>query len=230
MAQGWCRLSPVRAAFTRLLVAWQDDALYRRVMPRSGFPYVVLRDRRAPGGVPSRPHMLIINTNKESPLNHAFSAIRACRTHGPIHSLFLICHGVTGRDQKELVSREGIGGEGLALGLGGVQHSNVAQWISIRDMVQNIVVYACNAAETQAGYVGTANDGKYLMGALALHTRATVYAGDVAQVAMQSGAKSALEFGKWEGQLWRFRPDGCAGVPVAKAPVEYNEMLRGLYA
>jgi len=197
---------------------------------RSNYPYVVLRDRRAPGGVPSRPHLRIINTDKYTPLNHAFSAIRACRTHGPIHSLFLICHGVTGRDQVELVSREGIGGEGLALGLGGVQHSNVSAWIAIRDMVKNIVVYACNAAETQDGYLGTANDGKYLMGALALHTRATVYAGDVAQYADKMGKKRAMEFGKWEGQLWRFRPDGCAGAPVSKAPVEYNEMLRGLYA
>ena len=199
-------------------------------MPRSGFPYVVLRDRRAPGGVPSRPHVMIINTDKETPLNNAFSAIRACRAHGPIHSLFLICHGVTGRDYQELVSRKGIGGEGLALGNGGVRHSNVAAWIAIRDMVQNIVVYACNAAETQAGYVGTCNDGKYLMGALALHTRATVYAGDVTQYAGHSGERGTLQFGQWEGQLWRFRPDGSAGVRVSKAPVEYNEMLRGLFA
>jgi hypothetical protein len=118
------------------------------------------------------------------------------------------------------------------LGKGGVRHSNVAAWIAIRNVVQNIVVYACSAAETQAGYGGTANDGKYLMGALALHTQATVYAGDVDQYARSSrvGEKGPLEFGKWEGQLWRFRPDGCAGVPVSKAPVEYNEMLRGLYA
>ena len=178
--------------------------------------------------------MRIINTDKNTPLNGAFSAIRACRTHGPIHSLFLICHGVTGRDQKELISREGIGGEGLALGKGGVRHSNVAAWIAIRGTVQNIVIYACNAAETQPGYVGTANDGKYLMGALALHTQATVYAGDVAQYTEDTrpslGKRGALAFGSWEGQLWRFRPNGCAGVRVSKAPVEFDEVLRGLYA
>lgn len=75
-------------------------------------------------------------------------------------------------------------------------------------------------------------DGKYLMGALALHTQATVYAGDAAQHAEleYKGARGALDFGAWEGQLWRFPPDGSACVPVARAPIEYNEMLAGWYA
>lgn len=49
---------------------------------------------------------------------------------------------------------------------------------AIRNKVQNIVVYACAAANTERNNEGTTSDGRYLMGALAIHTNASVFAAD----------------------------------------------------
>jgi hypothetical protein len=55
---------------------------------------------------------------------------------------------------------------------------NVAMWTAIHRKVEHIIVYSCGAANTERRNQGTRADGRYLMGALAIHTNANVYAAD----------------------------------------------------
>jgi hypothetical protein len=121
-----------------------------------------------------------------------------------------------------------VGGLGLLLGSDKVTHMNVASWTAIRGKVKNIVIYACMAAQSRPGTEGTRSDGQYLMRALALHTRATVFASDTSQYADYNN-DGGFDFGAWEGNLWRFPPDGFSCQAVQRAPVEYNELLAGRY-
>jgi len=57
---------------------------------------IALRDKRAEGGVPSRPHLTIVNLDENTSLSRAFLAIRACAARGPIHTALILCHGFEG--------------------------------------------------------------------------------------------------------------------------------------
>ena len=189
--------------------------------------YVVLRDKRVSGGVPSRPHLRIVNFDKDTSVTRAFHEIRACAAAERVHTVFIICHGLAGGDFVDEVCVDGAGGLGLQLGRERILHENVAMWTAIRGLVKNIVVYSCMAAQARPGSEGTRSDGRYLMRALALHTQATVYASDTAQDAHYWTKHGALQMGGWEGKLFRFAPDGWSCAVAHKAPVEFNEMLGG---
>ncbi len=77
------------------------------------------------------------------------------------------------------------------------------------------------AANTEANNAGTRADGKYLMGALAIHTKASVYAAD--RIQWYDPAK--MELGNWEGNLWAFAPSGVPATMVAAAPRELSTVL-----
>ena len=113
----------------------------------------------------------------------------------------------------------------MQLGAEEVRHYNVSAWRAVRDKIEDIVVYSCAAADTQPNNVGTAADGKYLMGALALHTNATVYAAE--QIQWYRTEMGVYNFGAWEGRLLRFSPSGAAPTGVSRAPVELHEVLAG---
>ena len=72
---------------------------------------------------------------------------------GRINAMFVLCHGYAGVDRTARVSMDA-GGMGLQLGREGVMHTNVAAWRAISGTVDNIVVYACAAADTQPDNVG----------------------------------------------------------------------------
>lgn len=192
--------------------------------------YLALRDLRLSGGVPARPKLIIINCDATSPLVTVFHQIKSTATHagGRINAMFVLCHGYAGYDLNARVSMDA-GGMGLQLGREGIRHSNVAAWRAISGAVDNIVVYACAAADTQPDNVGTTADGKYLMGALAIYTGAAVYAADRIQwYNTYHGLKNgAYNFGIWEGQLWLFPPDGTPPTKVFGAPIEFDDVVAG---
>jgi hypothetical protein len=191
--------------------------------------YLILRDRRLRGGVPARPHVGIINTDASTPIRKAFHVINAAARSEQIHSLFILCHGYAGENERAEVSIDA-GGMGLQLGREDLLHSNVAKWGAIRGKVRNIVVYACAAADTEAGNAGTDADGRYLMGALALSTDATVFAADRIQwfSTYQDLRNGRYDFGQWEGHLLRFLPTGESAEEVAGPPVDLSVVLPGL--
>ena len=191
--------------------------------------YIALRDRRLAGGVPARAGLTIINTSATTPLSSAFSQIRGAANHaGGVHTMFILCHGYAGRNASGAMSMDA-GGEGLQLGSEGVMHSNVALWAAIAGKVSNIVVYSCAAANTEPGNEGTTADGLYLMGALAIHTNAVVYAADRIQWYRRYNnlANGRYDFGGWEGNLRQFPPDGSPSTIVAGPPVEFADVMAG---
>lgn len=179
--------------------------------------YIVLRDQRLVGGVPNRGNMGIINTDGATPLGHTFKAIRGMTASAKAEVMFILCHGFAGANMLRWMSIDA-GGYGLMIGTENMKHRNVAMWEAIRGCVACIVVYACAAANTEPGNEGTASDGEYLMGALAIHTGADVYAADRIQWydTYRGLARGRMEFGRWEGRVLRFDPSGrpaTRGIP-----------------
>ena len=192
--------------------------------------YLALRDRRLEGGVPARANLSIVNTNDSTALSQAFMQINAAAraAGGKLNSVFILCHGYAGSNRSAGVSMDA-GGMGLELGREGVFHRNVAIWSAIADKVENIVIYACAAGNTEPGNEGTTSDGRYLMGALAIHANATVYAADRIQWynTYKNLSNGRYDFGGWEGQLFRFPPSGNSPTMVARAPVEFGDVMSG---
>lgn len=192
--------------------------------------YLALRDRRLEGGVPARANLTIVNTDGSHSLRHAFREIRAAAgaAGGKLHSMFILCHGYAGSNDRARMSMDA-GGMGLQLGREDVLHGNVSMWTAIQGLVDNIVVYSCAAADTQPGNRGTTADGQYLMGALAIHANATVYAADRIQWygTYNGQSNGRYEFGAWEGQLMVFPASGAPGGRVAGPPVEFSDVMHG---
>ncbi len=191
--------------------------------------YVAVRDRRLQGGVPKRGGLSIINTSANTTLSSLFGQVRsALGSHERFDAMFILCHGYAGRNLRAAVSMDA-GGEGLQLCAEGVLHSNVARWTAIAGKVNHIVVYSCAAGNTERGNEGSTADGRYLMGALAIHTEANVYAADRIQWYQTHGglANGRFEFGDWEGNLWRFPPSGEPPTMVSRAPVEFADVMAG---
>ena len=191
--------------------------------------YIALRDRRLEGGVPARAGLRIINTNGSTPLGSAFASINsASRMAGGIQAMFILCHGYAGSNERARVCIDA-GGMGLQLGKEDVLHENVSMWTAIRNRVKHIIVYSCAASNTEGGNEGTNADGRYLMGALAIHTNAYVYAADRIQWYGTHGgaATGRFEFGQWEGQLLMFPPSGGSPRQVMGPPVEFSDVMSG---
>jgi hypothetical protein len=87
----------------------------------------------------------------------------------------------------------------------------------------------CAAANTESGNEGTRADGRYLTGALAIHTGASVYAADRIQWyhTHQGTATGRFDFGQWEGQLLHFPPSGGTPQVVPFAQVEFADVMNG---
>lgn len=191
--------------------------------------YVALRDRRLAGGVPARTNLHVVNTNGSTPLGQAFAAINsAARSGGKVRALFILCHGYAGSNPRGRVCMDA-GGMGLQLGREDVLHENVVMWTAIKNRVDDIVIYSCAAGNTEHGNEGTRADGRYLMGALAIHTNANVYAADRIQWygTYNDLANGRFEFGEWEGQLLHFPPTGGSAQVVPFAPVEFSDVMSG---
>lgn len=191
--------------------------------------YLALRDKRLQGGVPARPRLSIVNTDAATPLSTAFAQINAvARAVHKIDTMFILCNGYAGENTRAAVCMDA-GGMGLQLGREDVTHDNVAMWRAIANKVDTIVVYACAAGDTQPGNEGTNADGRYLMGALAIHTNANVYAADKIQwySTYKGLANGRFDFGDWEGQLRCFPATGQPASRVDRPLVELNDVFSG---
>lgn len=185
---------------------------------------VVLHDRRLQGGAPAGRNISTLQVDGGTSLTSAFTLIRTLKQLDDIQRLYVLCHGYAGMSERGAACGD-YGGMGLQLGAEDVLHSNVSSWSAIRGCVPTIVVYSCGAADTQPENRGSSADGKYLMGALALYTQATVYAGDRIQwYHTGSVGDGTINFGSWEGTLWKFDPSGSFGpAPGNRVPVEVGE-------
>ena len=187
------------------------------------FGNLILRDTRLSGTLPLLTSIAITHElSATKPLRSAFNRVNLATqlNSGPLDSLFVLCHGFAGSNDRAGVSMDA-GGMGLQLGQENVFHRNVNMWEAIKDKVRNIVVYACAASNTEDGNEGTTADGRYLMGALAIHTNANVYAAD----RIQWYNTNNFNFGAWEGQLWKFEPSGEPPTRVSHPPTELSSII-----
>ena len=185
--------------------------------------YVILHDRRLIGQTPFRTSIATLEVDENTSLVPVLTIITSLSQLDGTQGLFILCHGYAGVNNRGKACADA-GGMGLQLGMEGIMHDNVASWRAIRGAVLNIVVYACGAADTQAGNQGTVADGRYLMGALAIYTGATVYAADRIQW-YTTGGSGVIDFGAWEGTLWMFDPSGSSTpAPGNRVPIELSEI------
>jgi hypothetical protein len=182
--------------------------------------HIILHDQRLFGGTPLLRQSVSFPLGGATPVAAALNFVGSQARVDELLSLSILCHGYAGIDTQARVCGD-FGGMGLQLGREGVMHSNVGLWQAIRGMVPRIVVYACGAADTQSHNRGTAADGRYLMGALALATRAEVFAADRIQWYSTRGGR--IDFGRWEGQLLRFDPRGGSSAVL-------GNQVPGLYS
>lgn len=178
---------------------------------------LIVRDLRLKGNLSAR--CPVVSTSPNTSLTSVFDAINGASSNSKIDTLFVLCHGYAGVNVRARVC-EDAGGMGLQLGCEDVLHTNVARWEAIANSTTNIVVYACAAADTEPGNEGSTADGRYLMGALAIHTNANVFAAD----RIQWYNASTMNFGRWKGRLWQFPPSGIPPKVVPCAPSEIDDV------
>lgn len=189
--------------------------------------HYALHDKRVRVQVPNTPTLTVLHTNRGAPLHPLLSRIAEAGKNKPVQALFIIAHGV----ETNWNFRDGVchdpssGGRGIALGEG-VRHTNVSNWTILCNRVRNIVVYSCGAANTADGNQGSEADGYYLMGALAIHTNADVYASSSIQIYNQNRG-GVIRMGQWEGEVFRFPPTGAPPQRVRNAPFELDMVLAG---
>ena len=134
-----------------------------------------------------------------------------------LDQLIVMCHGYA----------SGMGFEGLQLGEQNLTISNVVltnAWKTARPLVRNIYLYACGPA-TESLLGNPATDGRRFCGELALWSGAYVYAADAIQwySRVRTGWQrlfgtnegGTIDFGRWEGQVYRFSPNDGSAARVA---------------
>lgn len=187
------------------------------------FQFFILRDLRLEGSLPTAQGTLIsTHVDGSTPLSNAFARINtAARNHGKLKTLFILCHGM-GTGYGNTSDFWWRGGTGLRLGQENLTAANVSAWTSIKNSVENIVVYACGAAYSGVSSITstTQNDGQSLMTELAKNTNAIVYAADQIQWYFPAN----YNFGRWEGIVYRFYPSGVKIMGLLP-PTEITEII-----
>jgi hypothetical protein len=179
----------------------------------------MLRDNRVPWNAPVTDFNLVVGST--DPLQGTFERIRqfALNQTGPI-DLEIICHGFeTHRDTVGQQSvTDAIGGSGLQLCAENLTPATVGAIAALKDAVSVIKVHACSAAETRAGYEGSRRDGQALFKRMSALSGAIIYASDTTQSAdvintsTSNSSSAELDVGAWEGNVFRFSPDGSVVV------------------
>jgi hypothetical protein len=174
---------------------------------------VIVHDTRLAGFPPATD--LVITVTATTPLMSVFARVQryAAQQAMPVE-LQIMCHGFESHDdwvgQRSVV--RGIGGSGLQLGKENLTAKTMPFTSIMNGFVDTITVFACSAAQTHPGYAGTAWDGQKLFSEFSAQTAAIVYAADATQwygrLPVANASSNIIDFGKFEGNLWMFEPNG----------------------
>lgn len=183
---------------------------------------MLVHDHRL-GGNPPHIAQNTYEVNRHTPVAHIVAWIGeyAHRQNG-LDELIVMCHGYAElEDEPALMTRtEPIGAAGLALGKEGLTPWNVdltAAWKPHgRPRIARIYLYACGVSAASR-YNDPYFDGRRFCGEMALYSGAEVYAADrlqyyqrlrtLWQVLWGSNEAGTIDFGKWEGQVFRYSPE-----------------------
>lgn len=151
------------------------------------------------------------------------------RSQSGLDELIIMCHGYAVLSDEVTLTTyaEPVGASGLQLGRHGLTLRNASETSAWRGSIRTIYLYACGASASSA-HGNPEFDGRRFCGELALHSGAMVYAADRLQwyergrTRWQSlwGTNQAgtIDFGRWEGQVFRYSPVDGRGTPATLAP------------
>ena len=172
---------------------------------------MLLHDARLEGRAPS----IAENTyevDKDTDLHHALRWIAwYANSRAGLRHLWVMCHGFYGNELQgklQMSSPDETLGFGLQLCKQGLDRSNVDQTYVLKGHVSEITLYACGPANTRRGLEGTFADGRMFCSELAYCSGATVIAASQTQLYDTSFFGNVIDFGTWEGPVFRFSPDG----------------------
>jgi len=176
-----------------------DRRKKENIMAEDLLKYFIFRDKRLKGKLSYASLAILSELDEDTSVTTAFGRLYLqAKNQGKINTLFILCHGyVNDFDQ---------GGLGLELGKEDLTINNVIKWAALKELVDTIVVCACSAAYTGHSMLQPwiVQDGQALMSSLSKITGATVYAAD----RLQTYFTNDFNFGKWEGTVYTFWPDG----------------------
>jgi len=170
----------------------------------------------------------VYRVDETVPLEAALGWISTyARMNRGLGQLLIMCHGFAGsvQDARARISEEELG-FGLQFCREGLKLSNVNRTARLKGLVSLIILYACGPARTRPGFEGTRADGRAFCRELAGWTGAEVLAAVDIQYYRKEhragifnrlfrlGPDDTINFGSWEGPLYRFGPDGSV-MPTA---------------
>jgi hypothetical protein len=173
---------------------------------------MIVHDKRLDG---RSPHIAqnIYEVDENVDIQHCVGWVgQHARDAGGLSELMIMCHGYEADwDQADqMCTGRPVGGFGLQLCKEGLSLSNVIltqSWNADKPLIKRITVYACAPADTGPGNAGTADDGRRFMGELALWSGAEVIAARDTQRYSPGGRFfGRIDFGAWEGPVYRFDP------------------------
>jgi hypothetical protein len=136
-----------------------------------------------------------------------------------------MCHGLQGLVYDPNSSEcDGALGFGLLLCKENLTWDTLSAVYAISGLVDTITIYACGLANTRPGFSNTAADGFRFCSELAAIAQAEVIAAVDTQYYQQVpssnllrrllnlGPQDTIDFGDWEGTVYRFGPDGTSSI------------------
>lgn len=186
-------------------------------------PTMLVHDRRLEGSTPVSMADFSFEVDASCSITGLMQSINTS-ANATISRLMIMCHGYESTDTGSASIPMSLG-FGLQLCIEDLTLANVAIISTICNEVENIILYACGPANTQPFAKGTYGDGRQFCMEMAAFTNANVYASDVTQYYNNMNYDATrlvcetipIDFGQWEGNVYRFSPDGTVTL-VASNP------------
>jgi hypothetical protein len=182
---------------------------------------MIVHDTRLSGNAP-RIAQNIYKVDATTDISHCIGWIRTyAQTQTGLDELLIMCHGYEAHWDlgSQSSTLQEAGGFGLQLCKDGLSLYNASLVRSWNGLINRITIYACAVADTGSGNEGTAGDGRRLMGEIALYSGAEVIASSKTQYYSISWWSKQIDFGKWEGPVYRFDPDTGRPSQISPGPM-----------
>jgi hypothetical protein len=193
---------------------------------------MLVHDQRLAGNPPGNLADNTYRVDATVPIAHAIGWIAEyARRSGGLTDLYVMCHGFESNmnyGQQMSMNTPARGGFGLQLCTEGLSLYNATLTSAFKDRIRKITIFSCAAADTAPYNVGTAADGMRFCGEISLWSNAEVIAAVETQYydpsqrtfwqwLSRSNKGGSIDFGDWEGPVYRFTPSTPHGT-VLKAP------------
>jgi hypothetical protein len=170
---------------------------------------MVWHDTRLAGTAPAiAPNTYTVDAT--TPIQHAIGWITTyARNNGGLTDLFVMAHGyeaiISDAAAQQSVMR---GGFGVQICRESLLPGNLQLMSSLDGLIGIITLYCCAPADTHPQNRSRYGDGERFCRELAAITNAEVVAAVETQYYNTSGTNNQINFGNWEGAVYRFSPDG----------------------